>query len=115
MAYSPCDFGPHPNPKRNIYTYVTFASGLSTNRRRYRVCEGHWREIEPRLSEYEVDITDPAGSFSLADVDCASCGEPILQDRAQVFVTSYPSQDYRKDYWLPIHGHHGTVAWLVPD
>lgn len=105
MAFINCEAGNHPNPMRNVYWYIAYGSGLNTLRRRHRYCPRHWSQIEANLSEFEVDVSSlTENGWAMAET-CATCGKPITQDRAQVFVTAYPTQDNRKDYWLQIHGH----------
>jgi hypothetical protein len=35
--------------------------------------------------------------------DCLTCSQPLTEVGWQLFITAYPTQDERKDYWARIH------------
>jgi hypothetical protein len=104
MAFYPCDYGPHYNPRRNYLAYVGVGKGIEMQRWRLRLCSLHIRAVQEHLSEYKVSPED--GALSGGDTamsNCLSCGEPLDQARTQVFLTCYPPDDEREDYWAGIH------------
>ena len=111
MAFYPCDYGPHYNPRRNFLSYVGVGSGTEMSRWRLRFCAAHIRAVQEYLSEFEVNPengTVSGGNAAMAN--CLSCGQPIDQTGRQLFVTCYPPEEERKDYWARIH-----VDCTVPD
>jgi len=103
MAVLPCQVGFHPHPYRNVNVYAGWFVGPTESRHRARYCPAHWDEIHSGLSKFEVD----PDSLTLGDPTsqglCITCGEPVTEGLGQVFVTSYPSKNQRKDYWARIH------------
>lgn len=111
MAFYPCDYGPHYNPRRNYLLYVGEAIGADVNRWRLRFCLAHLGAVQEYLSEYKVSPEDGAISGGdTAMANCLSCGQPLDQTRRQLFVTCYPADNEREDYWARIH-----VDCTVPD
>jgi hypothetical protein len=111
MAFYPCDFGPHFNPRRNYLAYVGVGSGTQFDRWRLRFCALHLRAVQEHLSEFKWNPEDGALSGGdLVAANCLSCGQPIDQTGRQLFVTCYPPDDEREDYWARIH-----VDCTVPD
>ena len=111
MAFYPCDFGPHYNPRKNFLTYVAIGSGTEMTRWRLRFCAAHVGAVQQHLAEFEVDPSN--GTIAGGDASmshCLSCGQPIDETRRQLFVTSYPPDQERKDYWAQMH-----VDCTVPD
>jgi hypothetical protein len=111
MAFYPCDFGPHFNPRKNQLVYVGVGAGTQFDRWRLRFCALHLRSVQEHLSEFKWNPED--GTLSGGDLvvaNCLSCGEPIDQTGRQLFVTCYPPDDEREDYWARIH-----VDCTVPD
>ena len=111
MAFFPCDFGPHFNPRRNYLCYVGVGAGTDFKRWRLRFCSAHIRAVQEHLSEFKVspeDGTVSGGHAAMAN--CLACGQPVDQIRRQLFVTCYPPEDEREDYWASIH-----LTCNVPD
>lgn len=103
MAFYPCDFDGHFNPKKNYLFYWALGSGLNFTRWRQRLCLAHAGEIQEDLSEYKVGPLDAALSSGGMLANCFSCGNPIAEGGRQLFLTCYPSNDEREDYWARIH------------
>jgi len=104
MAYFPCDQGMHYNPRRNYLCYVGCGRGTEMTRWRLRFCLGHIRAVQEYLAEFEVDPEN--GTLRGGDAvvsKCLSCRQPVDQTGRQLFVTCYPPEDERKDYWSHIH------------
>jgi len=103
MAMLPCMKGPHKHTGRNVNVYCgDINQGVST-RSSGRFCCAHWNEIERRLHQFEVDPDSGALSLPQNDGLCLACGEPVTEGSRQLFITSYPTKDDRKDYWARIH------------
>jgi hypothetical protein len=104
MAFYPCDYGPHYNPARNYLLYVGYGAGTEINRWRLRFCGTHLSTVQEHLSEFEVSPEDGAlAGGNEAMTHCLSCGQPIGENRRQLFVTCYPPDHERKDYWAGVH------------
>lgn len=112
MAYLPCDVGQHWNPGRNINVYLGLLGDGPDLRRSGRLCEGHWREIEPDLAQLEVCPEDPAGTFDFQSFVCPSCSKPVDKLGIRAFITAYPAKDDRKDYWANVHTECPYPHWL---
>ena len=104
VAFNPCRVGNHYNPRKNYLFYIGVGNGPEIVRYRLRFCRAHALLVQEQLSEFEVNPDD--GTLSGGDTatsHCFSCGEPVGHGNAQVFVTGYPPDEERKDYWLRIH------------
>lgn len=105
MSYFPmCDFEAHPWLKKKHLVYVGVAYRGQAERWRLRFCPAHLGVLEEDLAQHEVSALQ--ATVSNGDrrvVDCLSCREPIEEIGWQLFVTCYPTQDERKDYWARIH------------
>jgi hypothetical protein len=103
MAMLPCIKGPHKHPGRNVNVYCgDISQGVST-RSSGRFCLPHWNEIQRRLDQFEVDPDSGALSDPSVEGLCISCAKPVDESGRQLFITSYPAKDDRKDYWSRIH------------
>jgi len=104
MAFYPCDFGPHYNPRRNYLAYIGVGAGADVTRWRLRFCAGHINAVQQDLAQFKVDPeggTVRGGDAAMSH--CLSCHEPIGENRWQLFVTCYPPNEEREDYWAQIH------------
>jgi len=104
MAFYPCDFNGHFNPKKNYLVYVGLGAGNEFSRWRLRFCAAHIGVVQEDLAEFKVSPED--GTISggnLVAANCFSCGQPISENRRQLFVTCYPPDDEREDYWAGVH------------
>lgn len=112
MAIFPCDVGLHRNPGKNMNMYVGVLNQGTGPRMALRLCEGHWREVEPHLTEYEV-ITDGSDApYGFGSFVCGTCGQILSERGAQVFVTAYPPKQDRKDYWFQVHSECPLPSWM---
>lgn len=105
MQYLPlCVYDGHFWPKKKCLFYVAVGTGSSFNRYRLRFCPTHAATIDEDLAQYEL-LTDGSAISTLkaAASHCFSCGNPLDEAGTQCFITGYPSQDERKDYWFQIH------------
>jgi len=112
MAIYPCEVGPHAHRTRNILVYAGFLTPDGDMRSRARVCQLHWRTVEPHLVQFEVTDELPTAGNQVSIAPCATCGEPVAERGTQLFITAYPTQNDRKDYWLQVHDTCGTPDWL---
>ena len=103
MAYLPCFVGPHTHRGRNVNVYLGLIGRTLSERKSGRFCSTHWGEIERRLTQFEVDPDSGALSDSTAEGICLSCLKPTDELCRQVFLTCYPAQNERKDYWTRVH------------
>jgi hypothetical protein len=103
MAFFPCSRG-HTNPRgKNINWYIAVGSGTEFVRSALRLCPAHARDVQDYLAERElvpVNATDGVGGSS---TECLTCGEVVAERGRQVFLTGYPAQDQREDYWSQLH------------
>jgi hypothetical protein len=109
MAVLPCKVGMHPHPYRNVNCYVGHFVGPTAQRYSGRYCPGHWDEIQSGLAQFEVDPERLTLSDSTSQGLCLTCLEPVDEFGGQVFITSYPAKNQRKDYWARVH-----VACFLP-
>jgi len=103
MAYLPCLIGPHRHRGRNSNVYLAIAREIEIERRSGRVCGVHWYEIERSLAQFEVDPDSGALCDPTSEGLCFSCLKPVRESGYQLFITSYPAKNERKDYWSRIH------------
>jgi hypothetical protein len=114
MTYVPiCDFDGHFWPKKKHLFYVAVGSGGDFSRYRRRFCSHHVESIQEDLAEHELVTVDGAVRSDYGHMaDCFSCGEPVKEGGRQVFITGYPTQDERKDYWGRLHESHQLPEYL---
>lgn len=115
MAFLPCSVGPHANPFRNSLFYVARGGGLDMFRFRLRLCPGHRAVVQDNLAQYKVTPDDVALGWNDAPSECFACGQPIAELGDQMFVTGYPAQNEREDYWFRIHRDCSLPDWLAPE
>lgn len=108
-----CNYGPHVWPRKKHLFYVGWGKDRDFRRHRLRFCQEHTPVVEEYLSEFELSLANLTGSGGRDGVvHCLSCGEPVDESGWQVFVTGYPSQDERKDYWGGLHIDHQLPDFL---
>ena len=114
MAFFPCDRG-HANPRgRNHTIYSAYGSGGSDfSRFRLRLCGAHAADVYEHLAQFEVDPESGTLRGAGADLTCLACLEPISEVGWQVFVTCYPTNNERKDYWSQLHTNCRFPAYLI--
>lgn len=111
MIY-PCDVGEHRAPGAQIGLYPARLDAGGEARRKLRLCQRHWSEIEPCLAQYEVlEDGRVAGDLDALTV-CPTCLKPLDEALAQIFVTSYPTKNDRKDYWFQVHQDCSVPSWF---
>lgn len=103
MAMFPCDVGPHRHRGRNYNIYVARGSGADFTRYMSRLCGEHFAFVQQDLAKYKVGAEDTAFSADSGLTDCLSCGEPAVELWQQLFLTCYPTDNQREDYWARIH------------
>lgn len=114
MTYVPvCDWDGHFWPKKKHLFYIAVGNGAEFSRYRRRFCSLHSAAVEEDLAEHELVVTEPtAGSPNGNMANCFSCAEPVREGGRQVFITGYPSNDERKDYWGKLHDSHRLPPYL---
>ena len=114
MQVPTCSFSDHFWPRKKRLYYVGWGSGNNFQRYRLRFCDPHAAVVEEYLSEFEVGSLDgTAGHSDLVVVECLACRQPIHEIGWQVFVTGYPAQDERKDYWGGLHADCQLPDYLL--
>lgn len=105
MTFLPvCNWDGHFWPKKKCLFYIAVGNGGQYDRWRLRFCPAHAGEVHEYLSERELSIANlTVGASKIAATNCFSCGQPVEHGGTQVFITGYPTQDERKDYWLEVH------------
>lgn len=99
-----CSFDGHLWPRKKHLFYVAVGRNGDFLRHRLRFCPTHAAVVEEHLSEFEVRTENvAAGSANWSMVKCLADGEPVDQIGVQVYITGYPTQDERKDYWACLH------------
>lgn len=99
MARFPCDVDGQRFRGKSFYFYPTIAYGQYTDRKRLRVCTAHAENVIRNLAEASA-FDETLGVFVATDPElCLICGDaPAMGDRF-VYITTYPTQDERTDYW----------------
>lgn len=115
MLY-PCDVGTHraSGPQATIYPAV--ADGVRADRRKLRVCTGHFPELRSRIEQYAVPAQQSL--IEQLQLKCIECGEDALDATWQFFVTVYAVGEDRADYWTLVHDgcREATLArWHLPE
>lgn len=99
-----CDYDTHFWPRKKRLYYVSWGLGIDYKRHRLRFCDEHCAIVEENLLEFEVGAQVRAlRSRDRTTIQCFSCGKPVSDPCWQVFITGYPAQDERKDYWGGLH------------
>lgn len=106
MAMYPCDRGPHRYLSRQQTAYVGLLSGVNSSRYKLRLCPDHFGALQDDLAEFEVDTMDPTSSVDGSHAKCVSGLEPLYKGGWEVFVTVYPTNEERKDYWGKLCSDH---------
>ena len=105
MTYIPmCDYGPHLWPRKKHLFYLAWGQNGDYQRYRLRFCPEHLTVIEEHLAEFEAEALGVAirtGHFPVPK--CLACRQPTGELDWQVFITGYPAQNERKDYWGGLH------------
>lgn len=114
MTYVPlCDYDGHFWPKKKHLFYVAVGSGGDFLRYRRRFCAYHCGSVQEDLAEHELVFTNGAlRPDNSGMANCFSCGQPVKQGGRQVFITGYPTQDERKDYWGRLCDGHELPEYL---
>ena len=115
MAFYPCDYDGHWNPKKNYLFYWAVGSGIRFTRWRQRYCAIHAAVVQEDLLEYKVDPVDTAIGNGGLLAKCFACDEPIRESGRQLFLTCYPPNDEREDYWARIHDECSLPLPYQPD
>jgi len=104
MALFPCARGPHPFKGKANSVYVGLAiPGRDDQRWKLRLCDTHLLEIDKDLAEFKVVIeNDEIRRHGLMDT-CLACLEPTEELAWQCFITVYPANEEREDYWGKLH------------
>lgn len=113
MALPRCDYDGHFWPKKKHLFYVGWGQNEQKVHYRLRFCATHADLVDQDLSEFEVPtVLDTTGAAYAAFANCLSCRQPVNGTSWQVFVTGYPAQDERKDYWGQLHVDHQLPEYL---
>lgn len=99
-----CSYDGHFWPRKKHLFYIGVGRGGDVQRWRLRFCPSHVLDVQEYLSQFEVTseyatLRDGGSQFR----NCLPCGKPADQLSAQLFITGYPTQDERKDYWANVH------------
>jgi hypothetical protein len=104
MAFFPCVAGPHANPGKNYLVYVGVGLGNQFDRWRLRFCRVHLPLVQEQLAEFKLNPeSGTVGGNDVPSPNCFACGEPLGETGRQVFLTCYPPNNEREDYWARIH------------
>ena len=112
MAFHPCTAGPHYNPLKNYLVYIGLMGPEQTERYRLRFCRTHFAAVQEDLAQFKVSPEDgTVGSFDRPPPQCLACGKPTSEVDWQLFVTCYPAQHQREDYWSRLHVDCRLPSW----
>jgi len=120
MARFPCSIGNHFNRGRNQTVYVAVGRRGDFARERLRLCASHFGVFQDNLAQFEVPSENDTVSANWATpTNCVACLEPVDEGDWQVYVTCYPPDNQRKDYWGNLHvdcqlPRHLTSSYLTP-
>lgn len=114
MTYVPlCDFDGHFWPKKKHLFYIAVGENGQFSRYRRRFCAHHVATVQEDLAQNELLITEPAaGAVNPSMANCLSCRQPVREGGTQVFITGYPTENERKDYWGKLHDGHQLPPYL---
>jgi len=85
-------------------------------RHSWRLCSRHWQEVEIGLANFEVDPESGATRAATDERLCVTCVKPVDELGRQLFVTCYPAQNQRKDYWSRIQDDCSLPpSWPKPE
>jgi len=104
MARFPCSAGNHYNRGRNHHAYLAWGSGDDFTRLRLRLCAIHFALFQENLAEFKCPPSDFTGSTDWTpSSNCVACLQPASEVCWQVFITCYPPDNEREDYWGKLH------------
>lgn len=114
MTYLPiCDFGSHPYFKKKHLVYVMVGRGAEGYRWRLRFCPDHLAVLQEDLAQFEVRThVRTIRALDVTSVECVAGDGPVREGGWQFFLTCYPAQDERVDYWTGIHGQCSLPVYL---
>lgn len=109
-----CNFDGHFWPKKKALFYVAFGHGAVFDRWRLRFCPSHAGDVDQYLSQAELGaVENTLSRIKIMAAECFACGQPLGEEPWQCFVTGYPAQDERKDYWFQVHSSCSLPSYLV--
>jgi hypothetical protein len=111
MALFPCYMGQHRYRGPACHFYPAVVLGGRANRQHQRVCPDHLEQLLDTLSAYEIETDEATTTWTEMTFLCWSCGKPVEQDPAQIFVTAYPRNEERRDFWLQCHAACAIPPW----
>jgi hypothetical protein len=104
VARFPCSVENHYNRGRNHYVYVAWGTGDNFTKARLRLCPIHFATFQDNLAQFKCPSYDNAvGTDWGPNTDCVTCLQPVDERGWQVFITSYPPNNEREDYWGKLH------------
>lgn len=104
MLLPVCNWDGHVWPRKKHLFYVAWGEAQNFQRYRLRFCTPHALLVDEHLAENELSPTIGAVSTPYTRyTKCLACREPTGEVDWQVFITGYPAQDERKDYWGCLH------------
>lgn len=113
LNFPMCDFESHPFFKKKHLVYVMVGRGAEGFRWRLRFCPDHLAVLQEDLAQFEVGAHVRAirASHSAA-IECVAGDGPVREGGWQFFLTCYPSQDERVDYWTGVHDQCRLPVYL---
>lgn len=112
MAQYPCsnDNAAYRGAQQTIY--VALVRGSESSRYKLRLCPSHFTSAQDHLAEFKVDPTSGTPAWFGTGAKCITCLEPLDEYGWQVFLTVYPANQEREDYWSGLHDHHEVPFYL---
>jgi hypothetical protein len=114
MALFPCVRGPHTFRGKASSVYVgLLADGVDADRWKLRFCGSHLLEFNQDLAQFKVTIENDAVRANGSLDTCLACLKPAGEVDWQLFVTVYPANQEREDYWGKLHVDCRVPAYLT--
>lgn len=112
MAQYPCstDNAPYKGAQQTIY--VALVRGSESSRYKLRLCPSHFASAQDHLAEFKVDPTSGTPAWFGTGAKCITCFKPMDEYGWQVFLTVYPANQEREDYWGCLHDQHEVPFYL---
>lgn len=113
MALYPCDADGRFYRGRQCAAYVRVGNGNDFDRWKLRLCSAHISAAQDDLTEFEVDTLDDAAGWAGPGIQCIACLQPVHEGGRVWYITVYPADNERKDYYGLLHAQCDLPSTLV--
>jgi len=115
MAMYPCDVDQRRYPEAQQTIYPALVNGISSTRRKLRLCRVHFG--------HQLDVLNERAANSQLSLEgdeqptCIGCGQEVTESDWGFFATVYAKGAERADYWAPVHNFCASQVmedWSLP-